>query len=61
MSKLRDQYLTALALVPLMLFGCSSTEESTGDIPTGSGGDRDCSQFINEADVRECEIWNEMH
>jgi hypothetical protein len=66
--KLRKQFLTALAIVPLMLFGCSSSEEAPPPEDTSSGGgggdssgDRDCSQFTNEVDIKECEVWNSMH
>jgi hypothetical protein len=64
--KLRKQFLTALAIVPLMLFGCSSSEEAPPAEETSGGGgdssgDKDCSQFQNEVDVKECEVWNDLH
>jgi hypothetical protein len=58
----RNHFIVSLALSLLMLSACSSTEESSepGDTSTDSG-DRDCSQFTNDVDVRECEMWNELH
>jgi hypothetical protein len=61
--KLRFQFFAALAFVPLMLFGCSSSEESTDTADTSgdSSGDKDCAQFDNPVDVKECEVWNDLH
>jgi len=58
---IRNQFLAALALAPLVLFGCSSTEETSEPDPTSqSGGEEDCSVYTGAADIRECEIRNEM-
>ena len=59
-NKLRFQFFAVLALV---LFGCSSSEESTDTADTSgdSSGDKDCAQFNNPVDVKECEVWNDMH
>jgi hypothetical protein len=59
--KLPNQFLAALALLPLMLFGCSNSEESSDTSGQSDSGDRDCSEFSGEADIKECEMWNEMH
>ena len=60
---LRSKFLTVLGFGVglLLLSGCSSTEESSDTASQSSGGDRDCSQFTNEVDIKECELWNERH
>ena len=62
---LRSKFLTVLGFGVglLLLSGCSSSEESsdTDTASESSSGDRDCTQFTNEVDITECELWNEMH
>ena len=63
---LRSKFLTVLGLGIglLLLSGCSSSEEAEEPADTASessSGDRDCTQFTNEVDITECELWNSMH
>ena len=58
---LRNQFVAVLASAVVMLFGCSSSEETEEPADTASessGGERDCTQFTNEVDIKECELWN---
>ena len=63
---LRSKFLTVLGLAVglLLMSGCSSTEETSDTSDTSSessSGDRDCTQFSKQTDIKECELWNEMH
>jgi hypothetical protein len=58
---LRNQIFASLALTLVMLFGCSSSEESSDTSGSDSSGNRNCSELSGEADIKECEMWNDMH
>ena len=61
--KLGNLFLASFALALVMLSGCSNSEESSSSDPAGesSSGDKDCSEFTSDFDVKECEVWNDMH
>jgi hypothetical protein len=64
--KLRKQFLTVLAIVPLMLFGCSSSEESSSsdtssESDTSSQSDSSSNCDHDNAEVQaECERAEQM-
>ena len=58
---LRNQFVAALTLALVMLFGCSSTEEAPpSDSSDSSGGGVDCSTYPTETMQQECELAKEM-
>jgi hypothetical protein len=59
--KLRGQTLAALAFA-LLVFGCSSSGETSGTSTSDSSGTgpEDCTKYVNDIDIRECEVRNQM-
>ena len=58
-SNIRNLFLVSLALPLVMLFGCSSSEESSGGSDTSGGssdGGHDCSMYPVESAREECEM-----
>ena len=58
-SNMRNLFLISLALPLVMLFGCSSSEETPPPDDTGNGG-VDCSTYPTEAMQQECELAQDM-
>ena len=52
-SNIRNLFLISLALPLVMLFGCSSSEETP---PPDDGNGVDCSTYPTEAMQNECEL-----
>jgi hypothetical protein len=53
-SNIRNLLLVSLALPLVMLFGCSSSEESSGSSGESSDGGHDCSMYVGKAE-EECQ------
>lgn len=49
-----------LAVGLLLMSGCSTTGETPDPADPTYGGGENCSQYPNLADIRKCEIRNDM-
>jgi hypothetical protein len=56
----RNLLLASSALALVMLFGCSSSEESSDTSGESSDGSSNCEQFDNAEAKAECERAEEM-